>query len=112
MTAEDSLQGAALPLSGCRVIEHSRTVAAAYAGRMLATMGATVVLLEPPGGSPLRVAPPLLDERRQSALFAYLSPGKGSVVCDLLTAEGQQTLERQLANADIFIDDTPVSDRT
>ena len=36
-----------LPLSGCRVIERSRSVAAAYAGRLLAAMGAEVVMLEP-----------------------------------------------------------------
>ena len=54
MPSEDSLQGVGLPLTGCRVIEHSRTVAAAYAGRLLAAMGATVVLAEPPEGSPLR----------------------------------------------------------
>ena len=45
--------GADLPLAGCRVIEHSRTVAAAYAGRLLAAMGAKVVMPEPPG----RLAP-------------------------------------------------------
>ena len=41
MSYKDSLQDAALPLAGCRVIERSRTVAAAYAGRLLASMGAT-----------------------------------------------------------------------
>jgi len=64
-----------LPLAGCRVLEHSRTVAAAYAGRLLATLGATVVMAEPPEGSPLRHAPPLLDEAGHSALFAYLAVG-------------------------------------
>ena len=60
--SEDPLQRAAHYRSaGCRVLEHSRTVAAAYAGRLLAAMGATVVMLEPPEGSPLRAAPPLLD---------------------------------------------------
>ena len=108
---EDSLQGGDLPLAGCRVLEHSRTVAAAYAGRLLAAMGATVVMLEPPDGSPLRTAPPLLNGTGHSALFAYLSPGKHSLVCDLLSSEGQRVLERELARADILIDDTPVRDR-
>ena len=116
--SEDSLQGPlaglpneGLPLAGCRVLEHSRTVAAAYAGRLLAAMGATVVMLEPPDGSPLRTAPPLLNGMRHSALFAYLSPGKHSLVCDLLSSEGQRVLERELDRADILIDDTPVCDR-
>ena len=71
--SEDSPPGGELPLAGCRVLEHSRTVAAAYAGRLLAAMGATVVMVEPPEGSPLRTAPPLLSGTGQSALFAYLS---------------------------------------
>ena len=110
MSSADSLHGGP-PLAGCRVIEHSRTVAAAYAGRLLAAMGASVVMLEPPEGSPLRTAPPLLDGTRQSALFAYLAAGKGSLICDLLSPEGQQVLERELESADILIDDTPVRER-
>jgi crotonobetainyl-CoA:carnitine CoA-transferase CaiB-like acyl-CoA transferase len=105
MSSEDSSQD--LPLAGCRVLEHSRTVAAAYAGRLLATMGATVVMVEPPQGSALRKAPPLLDGHGgQSALFAFLAAGKGSLVCDLLTPEGQELLACELQEADIFIDDT------
>ena len=100
-----------LPLAGCRVIEHSRTVAAAYSGRLLATLGATVVMLEPPEGSPLRTAPPLLEGLGHSALFAFLAAGKRSLVCDLLSPEGQHVLERELAGADILIDDTPVQER-
>jgi crotonobetainyl-CoA:carnitine CoA-transferase CaiB-like acyl-CoA transferase len=109
--AKDSPQDGELPLAGCRVIEHARSVAAAYSGRLLATLGATVVMLEPPGGSPLRTAPPLLDGQGHSAVFAFLSPGKRSLVCDLLSPEGQRVLERELEGADILIDDTPVHER-
>jgi crotonobetainyl-CoA:carnitine CoA-transferase CaiB-like acyl-CoA transferase len=111
MSYKDSLQDAALPLAGCRVIERSRTVAAAYAGRLLASMGATVVMVEPIEGSPLRTAPPLLDGTDQSALFAFLASGKRSLVCNLLSPEGQRTLARELESADIMIDDTPVRER-
>src|SRR5258708_39368192 len=92
MSSEDSLQGAALPLAGCRVIEHSRTVAAAYAGRLLASMGATVVMVEPFEGSPLRTAPPLLDGTGHSALFAFLASGKRSLACDLISPARQRAL--------------------
>jgi crotonobetainyl-CoA:carnitine CoA-transferase CaiB-like acyl-CoA transferase len=111
MSSKDSLQGGGLPLAGCRVIERSRTVAAAYAGRLLASMGATVVMVEPPEGSPLRAEPPMLDGTGHSALFAFLASGKHSVVCDLLSPEGRRALERELENADILIDDTPVRER-
>jgi crotonobetainyl-CoA:carnitine CoA-transferase CaiB-like acyl-CoA transferase len=74
-------------------------------------MGATVVMLEPREGSRLRTAPPLLDGTGHSALFAYLSSGKRSLACDLLSPQGQRVLERELAGADILIDDTPVRER-
>src|SRR4051812_22549541 len=104
MSSEDSPLGSELPLAGCRVLEHSRTVAAAYAGRLLATMGATVVMIEPPSGSPLRKAPPLLDGTGQSALFAYLAAGKRSLVCDTPSAESWQALQGEFETTDIFID--------
>lgn len=108
MLSNDALS---LPLSGCRVIEHSRTVAAAYAGRLLVAMGAHVVMLEPSAGSSLRKAAPLLDDTGESALFAYLAVGKRSLVCDPESPAGRAVLERELAGADIFIDDTPVRQR-
>ena len=111
MSSTDSLQGGGLPLGGCRVVERSRTVAAAYAGRLLAAMGATVVMVEPPEGSPLRTEPPFLDGMGHSALFAFLASGKRSLVCDLLSPEGQRAMARELESADILIDDTPVRER-
>ena len=42
MLSNDTQNDTTLPLAGCRVIERSRTVAAAYAGRLLAAMGAQV----------------------------------------------------------------------
>lgn len=111
MLSEDSQRHDGLPLAGCRVIENSRTVAAAYAGRLLVAMGATVVMIEPPEGSRLRRAPPMIGGSPHSALFASLAPGKRSLVCDLLTPSGQRGLESELESADILIDDTPLSER-
>ncbi|MFV8817525.1 CaiB/BaiF CoA transferase family protein [Haliea sp. E17] len=97
-----------LPLAGCRVIEISRGVAAAYAGRLLATMGADVIMLEPAAGSLLRHAPPLLDDSGgESALFAYLAVGKQSAICELGSDAGESVLRQLLSTADILIDDTP-----
>ena len=111
MSSAECLQGADLPLAGCRAIEHSRTVAAAYAGSLLAAMGATVIMTERAEGSPLRRAPPLLDGTSHSALFTFLAAGKRSLVCDPLSPEGQRVLESELESADILIDDTPVRER-
>lgn len=93
------------PLSGLRVILRARGVAAAYAGRLLGTMGAEVVLLEPPQGSPLRGEPPFLAPG-VSALFAYLAAGMSSRVCDDPAATGAL-----LSEADVLIDDTPLAER-
>lgn len=111
MQPQDPKHAALLPLAGCRVVERSRTVAAAYAGRLLASMGADVVMLEPPGGSALRKAAPLIEEGGESALFAYLAVGKRSLSCDAQSSLGRKVLERELDGADIFIDDTPVRER-
>lgn len=47
------------PLAGFTVVEHADRVAASYAGRMLAVMGATVIKVEAPGdGSALPSRPP------------------------------------------------------
>jgi crotonobetainyl-CoA:carnitine CoA-transferase CaiB-like acyl-CoA transferase len=102
-------------LAGLRVVERSNGVAAAYAGRLLAAMGAEIVLVEEPGGSALRAEPPMLEASGQasdtSALFAYLAAAKRSVICPLATQAGQAALTGLLEGADILIDDTPVAER-
>lgn len=99
------------PLSGLRVIVHARGVAAAYAGRLLATLGAETILLEPPQGSALRDEPPFLPDTQVSALFAYLAAGMRSLVCDLTGEDGRAQLGALLADADILLDDTPLGER-
>lgn len=98
------------PLTGLRIVLTARGVAAAYAGRLLGTMGAEVVLVEPPQGSPLRRQPPFLANG-VSALFAYLSAGFRSQVAELDTAHGRATFGALLSQADILIDDTPPAER-
>ena len=103
---------AELPLTGVSVVEMSRGVAAAYAGRLLATLGAETILVEPPEGSALRREPPLLPPSHQSsALFAYLACGKKSVICEE-TPAGRAELSALLAGADILVHDLDTSQRT
>ena len=99
------------PLSGLRVAVHASGVAAAYAARMLATMGAEATLIEPPQGSALRREPPFLPGSEVSAQFAYLAAGMTSRVCDLATPGGRAALGALLSEADIFIDDTLLARR-
>lgn len=94
------------PLTGLRILVRASGVAAAYAGRLLGTMGAEVILLEPRAGSPLRAEPPFLPNSQVSALFAYLAAGARSVI-----AEDGASIAALLSEADILIDDTPLADR-
>ena len=101
------------PLAGLQVVEVSRGVGAAYAGRLLATLGADAVLIEPPTGNPLRRDPPVLPgSENTSALFCYLAAGKKSVICDLATEAGRDDLDRLLRASDVFVCDLPLDDRT
>ncbi|GAA5542022.1 MULTISPECIES: CoA transferase [Brucella] len=101
----------ALPLHGIRVVEVSSTVAGAYAGRLLEAMGAEVILIEPPTGSPLRTVPPIIGDSAVGALFASLSVGKRSVVLDLSDTQDQMDFDALVASASILIDDTPLDRR-
>lgn len=101
-----------LPLAGIRCIECSTGVAAAYAGRLLASMGADVVMVEPEEGSPLRREPPFLgSDGGESALFAYLAAGKHAISLNLATEVGQAELARLLGTANILIEDVAVADK-
>ena len=61
------------------VVDLTTGLSGAYAGKLLADLGARVVMIEPPDGSPLRARPPLAPDG-SSALFAYMSGGKESVI--------------------------------
>jgi crotonobetainyl-CoA:carnitine CoA-transferase CaiB-like acyl-CoA transferase len=99
------------PLETLRVVEYAHGAGASYAARLLATLGATVIMAEPPGGTPLRAAAPFLPDGKTSALFAYLAAGKQSVVCDLTTAQGRADLQRLVENADAFVTDVALDER-
>lgn len=99
------------PLARLRVVTTARGVAAAYAARMLAVLGAEVTLVEPPQGSPLRREPPFLPGSEVSALFAYLAAGMDSRICELASKAGRAALGALLSETDIFIDDTPLAER-
>ncbi len=100
-------------LEGVVVIENAKGVAASYAGRVLALMGATVIKIEQPGaGDPLRhEAPPLNKDYDASALFAYLNVNKSSVTLDLSAEAGRELLGELLDRASVFLDDTHPADR-
>ena len=82
-----------------------------FAGYMLASLGAEVIAVEPPGGVQSRHAGPFVDDQpdpeRSLAHWAY-NQGKQSVTADLSTAEGRERLLGLVAGADALIEDAPV----
>ncbi|OLF10206.1 hypothetical protein BLA60_17355 [Actinophytocola xinjiangensis] len=62
-------------MAGLVVADLSTSVAGQYAGRLFAAHGATVVLVEPPGGTPTRRLPPRCPDG-DSFLFRHLHHGK------------------------------------
>jgi len=92
-----------LPLAGCTVIELGHSVAAPYAGLVLAELGAEVIKIERPGtGDDARAwGPPFVDD--MSAVFHALNRHKKSVTADLKSPEGVETVRRLARSADVFI---------
>jgi len=85
-----SLDGIA---SGIRVVEVGASASVAYAGMVLADAGAEVILLEPPGGNPLRAEP----------AFRMWGRGKRSQVTDLATPAGHEQALRLIHGADVAL---------
>ena len=72
-------------LDGIRVLDVAGTIATGYCGKLFADHGADVINVEPPGGFGTRREPPFVpgvDAPENSALHAYLSTNKASVVLD------------------------------
>ena len=97
---------AAAALTGIRVLDLT-TNYAAYAGRLLADLGADVVRLEPPEGSPVRGLAPCQPGPAGEPLsfaHAFLDAGKRSVTLDLATAAGRELLAELAATSDAMIE--------
>ena len=75
------------PLAGLRVVELSHEHVA-FAGKLLADLGADVTVVEPPGGSAQRTYGPFLDDEpgpERSLWWWHYNTSKRSVVADLTT---------------------------
>ena len=99
------------PLTGVKVIELARILAGPWAGQTLADLGADVLKVEAPEGDDTRRwGPPFLehDGERSAAYFHATNRGKRSVTCDFRTPEGQETVRRLVADADVVIENFKV----
>ncbi len=76
---------AAGPLDGYVVVDLSGGIAGAYCTKLLADAGADVVIVEDPGGHPLRrwsASGAAIADGEDGALFSFLSCSKESVCAD------------------------------
>jgi crotonobetainyl-CoA:carnitine CoA-transferase CaiB-like acyl-CoA transferase len=94
-------------LAGLRVLEVASGIAGAYAGQLMAGLGADVVKVEPPGsGDPLRREGPFPGDKpdpEASGLFLYLNAGKRSVTLDIARGETRDVFDRLVARSDLLV---------
>ncbi|MGF1597578.1 MAG: CoA transferase [Acidimicrobiales bacterium] len=93
-------------LAGVRVLDLADR-SGALTGRILADLGAEVVLVEPPGGNPVRHLAPFLDDEpgpERSFAHLYLGANKRSVVLDLDDADDRHRFVALVATADVVVD--------
>jgi crotonobetainyl-CoA:carnitine CoA-transferase CaiB-like acyl-CoA transferase len=82
------------PLSGIRIVDMGRFVSGPFAGKLLADLGADVVRVEPPPGTPD------LNGLRNTWVS---NCGKRSIRIDLRDADGVTALRRIAADADVVM---------
>ncbi len=96
-------------LQGIRVVELANE-RIAFAGKLMADMGAEVILIEPPGGDNSRNYPPFLDNQpgaNRSLYFWHYNTSKRSVVLDLNLEQDQDTFKQLISTADVLLESEP-----
>ena len=91
-------------LEGIVVVELARTLAGELAGGLLADLGATVIKVEPLGGSPLRARGPAIAGE-DSLYFQTENRGKLSVVAEPSDLTREPWLAKLIATADAVVED-------
>jgi formyl-CoA transferase len=91
-----------LPLAGVTVVSLEQAVAAPFATRQLADLGARVIKVERPGGGDFARR---YDEsvHGQSSYFVWLNRSKESITLDVKTPAGREILTELLRGADVFV---------
>ena len=91
-----------MKLGGFKVIDLSWFLPGPFLTMTLADHGAEVIKVEPPNGDPGRAIGP--SDGPTSVFFRNLNRGKKSVVIDLKTAAGRETLLRLCDSADVVVE--------
>src|SRR5215213_6418659 len=96
------MRGANLPLEGITVVSLEQAVAAPFATRQLADLGARVIKVERPGVGDFARS---YDETvmGMSSHFVWLNRSKESLALDLRQDEAKEILRRLVARSDVFV---------
>ena len=103
------------PLSDVTVIDCTMALAGPFGAAILADLGANVIKVEPPSGDVSRSLPPLPEDYANvnadepagcdfGGYFASINRNKRSIVLDLKTEAGRDTLLKLCDNADAVIE--------
>jgi crotonobetainyl-CoA:carnitine CoA-transferase CaiB-like acyl-CoA transferase len=105
------------PLSGMRVLDLSRVLAAPWAGQNLADLGAEVIKVERPkvGDDSRAFGPPWVKDSsgrdsKDSAYFTSANRGKKSITVDLSKEQGQALVRSLAATSDVLIENYKFGD--
>ncbi len=96
-------------LSGLTVVELANE-RISFAGKLMADMGADVILVEPPTGDPSRHYPPFVNDQpgeNRSLYFWHYNTSKRSLVLDLDAAEDRQLFKKLVTRANILLESEP-----
>jgi itaconate CoA-transferase len=90
------------PLEGLTVVSIEQAVAAPFATRQLADLGARVIKVERPGPGDFARD---YDEtvNGMSSHFVWLNRSKESIALDLKTEQGREAMEALVSRADVFV---------
>ncbi|GII23303.1 CaiB/BaiF CoA transferase family protein [Planosporangium mesophilum] len=96
------MSGNPRPLDGITVVSLEQAVAAPFATRQLADLGARVIKVERPGGGDFARR---YDEtvHGQASYFVWLNRSKESVTLDVKSPAGREIVAELLAGADVFV---------
>ena len=91
-----------LPLDGITVVSLEQAIAAPFATRQLADLGARVIKVERPGAGDFARS---YDERTKglSSHFVWVNRSKESLTLNLKQVEAREILSRLLEDADVFV---------
>jgi crotonobetainyl-CoA:carnitine CoA-transferase CaiB-like acyl-CoA transferase len=112
MTSQTAATAAATdrPLVGVRVLDLCEPLAQ-YSTKLLADLGADVILVEPPGGGAgVRRLPPFYHDDpdpSHSLPFWYFNTSKRSVTCNLATDDGRALFGRLLGTSQVVVAGQP-----